>query len=196
MVTRDKRIDAYIQKAPAFAKPILTQLRAVVHAACPDVVETVKWRNPSFEYKGLLCGMAAFKQHCTFGFWKHELVVGKRNDEAWGGFGRITDAKALPSKSVLNGYVKKAMQLNEDGVKVERKRVSKPMPKMHPQMQKALGANARVKEQFAGFTPGKQREYIDWIAEAKTDDTRERRLAQAVEWIAEGKPRNWKYMNC
>jgi hypothetical protein len=198
MVTRDKRIDAYIASAADFAKPILVQLRAAVHAGCPDVVETMKWSNPSFEHDGILCGMAAFKQHCTFGFWKHELVVGKaRDDGAWGTFGRITDAKDLPSKSALARLVKKAAQLNEEGVKVARpKRAAKPPAPMHPEFQRALAANSKAKAQFAAFSPSKQREYLEWIAEAKAEATRQRRLDDAITWIAQGKPRNWKYMNC
>lgn len=199
MVTRDKRIDAYIEKAPEFAKPVLVALREAVHASCPDVVETIKWRNPSFDYKGLLCGMAAFKQHCTFGFWKHAQVVGEseKGNEAWGSFGRMTSVKDLPSKAALAKLIKKAMRLNDDGVPVQRTKTGpKPAPTMPPALKKALAGNAAAREQWAAFTPGKQREYMEWIGEAKTDATRERRLGQALEWIAEGKPRNWKYMNC
>jgi uncharacterized protein YdeI (YjbR/CyaY-like superfamily) len=199
MVTRDQRIDAYIEKAADFARPILIELRARVHAACPDVVETVKWRNPSFDYKGLLCGMAAFKQHCTFGFWKHALVVGKsdKDDEAWGSFGRLTSIRDLPSKTAMTRLIKKAMQLNVDGTRLPRaKAAPKPKVPMHPALKKALAANKKVREQFAAMSPSCQREYLTWIAEAKGEATRERRLRDAIAWIAAGKPRNWKYMNC
>lgn len=199
MVTRDKRIDAYIEKAPDFAKPVLTALRAAIHASCPDVVETMKWRNPSFEHHGLLCGMAAFKKHCTFGFWKHTLVVGDtdKGKEAWGSFGRMSSIADLPPKSTLARLIKKAMRLNEDGIKAPRdKTAPRPLPKMPPVLTKALAANAAARQQWSAFTPGKQREYMEWIGEAKTDATRARRLEQAMEWIAEGKPRNWKYMKC
>ena len=136
MGTRDPRIDAYIEKAAPFARPVLTHLRAVVNAACPDVVETMKWGHPSFEYEGILCGMASFKAHCAFGFWKHDLVVDgdTKAKEAMGSFGRLTSVDDLPSKAVLARYVKKAMKLNEDGVKVVRKKtVPKTPPKMHPE---------------------------------------------------------------
>ncbi|MFO1077232.1 MAG: YdeI/OmpD-associated family protein [Planctomycetota bacterium] len=199
MVTRDKRIDAYIEKAPDFAKPVLTAIRAAVHAACPDVVETIKWRNPSFEHHGLLCGMAAFKQHCTFGFWKHTLVCGDsdKGREAWGSFGRLLSVKDLPPKTAMAKLVKKAMKLNEEGVKVEKpKHTPKPKPAMPPALKKALAGNALARKQWAAFTPGKQREYMEWIGEAKSDATRQRRLDDAIAWIAEGKPRNWKYMKC
>lgn len=199
MVTRDPRIDAYIDKSADFARPILTALRAMIHAACPEVVETIKWRQPSFEFHGLLCGMAAFQKHCTFGFWKHDLVVGKTDKaaEAWGSFGRLTSTKDLPSKAAMTKWIKKAMQLNDDGVKVTRRKASaKPAVAMHPDLKRALSANPRAKQQFAAFSPSQQREYLTWIAEAKADATRARRLADAIAWIAEGKQRNWKYMNC
>jgi hypothetical protein len=199
MVTHDPRIDAYIAKAPEFAQPVLTAIRAAVHAACPEVVETVKWRNPAFEFHGLLCGMAAFQKHCTFGFWKHTLVCGdtERGKEAWGSFGRMTSTADLPAKAVFARLIRKAVQLNVDGVKVEKpKHPRKPLPKMPPALQKALAGNARARAQWGAFMPGKQREYMEWIGEAKTEATRERRLGQALEWITEGKARNWKYMNC
>jgi hypothetical protein len=194
MVTRDRRIDAYIDNAADFARPILIRLRSVVHSACPEVVETLKWRMPSFEYKGLLCGMAAFQQHCTFGFWKHELVVGKGERAAMGSFGRITSLEDLPSKSELTRMVKKAMQLNDDGVKVVREKRAPKAIAMHPALKKALAGNAKARTNFAAFSPSQKREYLEWIAEAKGDDTRQRRLADAVAWIAQGKPRNWKYV--
>lgn len=200
MVTRDKRIDAYIETSPAYARPILAHLRAVVHAACPSVVETIKWSSPSFEYEGILCGMAAFKAHCAFGFWKHELVIdgasGKER-EAMGSFGRLTSIADLPSKAVLTRYVKKAMKLNEDGVKAPRTKTRpKPAIPVHPALTAALAKNKRALATFDAFSPSQRREYVEWVGEAKGEDTRERRIQSAIEWMAEGKPRNWKYMNC
>ncbi len=133
MGTRDPRVDAYVESAADFAKPILEHLRAVVHAACPDAVETIKWGHPQFEYKGPFCGMAAFKAHAAFGFWKHALVVPEddgRSKEAMGGFGRLTTVKDLPPKSKLVAYVKKAMELNDKGIKVVRSKTGpkKPVP--------------------------------------------------------------------
>ncbi|MCA8976351.1 MAG: YdeI/OmpD-associated family protein [Planctomycetes bacterium] len=199
MVTRDPRIDAYIENAPDFARPVLETLRAWVHAACPDVVETMKWRNPSFDYGGLLCGFAAFKRHCTFGFWKHTLVCGDTDQgkEAWGSFGRITSPRDLPSKTAMIKLIKKAMQLNVDGVKVQKpKRAPRPRPQMPAALAQALAADATARAQWTAFSPSRQREYMEWIGEAKTDATRARRLDQAMQWIAAGKPRNWKYMKC
>jgi uncharacterized protein YdeI (YjbR/CyaY-like superfamily) len=200
MGARDPRIDAYIKKSAEFSRPIMEHLRDIVHEACPDVVETLKWSAPAFEYKGILCGMASFKAHCAFGFWKHDLIVegatGKERD-AMGSFGRLTKISDLPSKAVLKRYVKKAVKLNEDGVKVVR---SKTRPKtavpLHPTFKAALARNAKAKAVFDAFSPSAKREYIEWIGGAKGEDTRERRLAQAMEWIAEGKQRNWKYMKC
>ncbi|MBK7643936.1 MAG: YdeI/OmpD-associated family protein [Planctomycetes bacterium] len=199
MVTRDKRIDAYIQKSAGFARPILEKLRAAVHSACPEVEETVKWGHPCFQYKGMLCNMAAFKQHCSFGFWKHALVVGKDNegDEAWGSFGRLTTPKDLPPAAEMKRLVKKAMKLNDEGVKVVRNKTATKKPvAMHPAFQKALAANKKARATFENFSPSHQREYMEWISDAKAEETRERRLKQALEWLAEGKSRNWKYEKC
>ena len=198
MGSHDPRIDAYIAKAPDFAKPILTEIRRVVHDACPEVEETMKWSSPTFMYKGMLCGMAAFKQHCALGFWKGRLVIGQdgRNaDEAMGQFGRITKLSDLPSKRVLMGYVKQAMRLNEEGITVPRARKgSKPPLRVPAELKRALEKNRKARETFEGFSPSNKRDYAEWIAEAKGEETRHRRLAQAIEWMAQGKPRNWKYM--
>jgi len=193
---RDKRVDDLIRKAPEFARPILAELRKRVHEACPEAVETIKWRNASFEYHGMLCGMAAFKQHCAFGFWKHDLVVGSdpKAQDAMGSFGKLTKVSDLPAKSKFSALVKKAMKLNEEGVKTVRPKHAKKPVSMHPELATALGKSGKARATFNAFSPSQQREYLEWIADAKQDATRTRRVAQAVEWMADGKPRNWKYM--
>jgi uncharacterized protein YdeI (YjbR/CyaY-like superfamily) len=168
----------------------------VVHGACPDVEETLKWGHPSFDYHGILCGMAAFKQHATFGFWKGKLIVdtsGRDLDAAMGQFGRLTSVDDLPAKRVLAGYVKKAMALNEAGV--QPKRVVRPRAPLRvpAPFAAALARNARARATFEGFSPSCRREYLEWIVEAKRDETRARRIATSIEWLAEGKKRNWKY---
>ncbi len=196
MGTKDPRIDAYIAKSADFVKPILTHLREVVHAACPEVEEKMKWSAPHFDYKGeMMCGMAAFKEHCRFGFWKGSLIPGvpAMSDLAEGPMGRITSVKDLPAKAVLTGYIKQAMKLNDAGVKVSmRGPPKKPLP-TPPDLSRALKANKAAKTAFEAFSPSARREYIEWITEAKTDETRARRLETATGWIAEGKTRNWKY---
>lgn len=199
MGTRDPRVDAYIAKSADFAQPILEHVREVVHQACPDVVETMKWSMPAFEYQGLLCTMASFKQHASFGFWKHALVVGEDLGEGkgMGSFGKLTTVKDLPNKRTLTSYVKRAMKLNAEGVKTPReKNRTKPAGEMHPDFAKALAKKKKAKAFFDGLAPGQQREYMNWITEAKRDATRETRIAQAVEWLGEGKKRHWKYENC
>jgi len=199
--TRDPRIDAYIAKSADFAKPIFTHLREVIHDACPEVEETMKWSTPHFVYKGMLAGMASFKAHCAFGFWKGSLILDQRGDPAEksaGQFGRITKLSDLPSKRILAGYIKQAMKLNENGVKAPARMKTKasttPRTTVVPaDLSAALKRNAGAREAFERFSPSHRREYIEWITEAKTDATRQRRLAQAVEWMAEGKSRNWKY---
>ena len=196
MGARDPRVDAYIAKSADFAKPVLEHIRAVVHEACPEVEETMKWSVPHFDYKGMMCGMAAFKQHCTFGFWKGSLVLGgdKKDVDGMGQFGRLQKVSDLPSKKVLEGYVRKAMQLNEEGVRPERAaRSKKPELPVPDYMRAALRRNRKAQSAFDAFSPSHRREYIEWITEAKSEATRERRLETALEWMSEGKPRNWKY---
>jgi hypothetical protein len=196
MPTKDKRVDAYIAAAPDFAKPILVHIRAVVHEGCPEIEETIKWGFPNFEHKGILCNMAAFKAHVSLGFWKHKLVMGTaRPEDGMGSLGRLTAMSDLPSRRQLVALVKKAAELNEQGIKpVRPKKAPKaPLP-TPPALAAALAKNKKARAAFDAFPPGHRREYIQWIVEAKTDATRDRRIAQAVEWMAEGKARNWKYM--
>jgi uncharacterized protein YdeI (YjbR/CyaY-like superfamily) len=201
MGTQDPRVDAYILKAAPFAQPILRHLRAVVHAAAPGIEETMKWGMPHFVQAGIVCSMAAFKQHCTFGFWKHALIVrkgGERGRDAMGSFGRITSLSDLPSRTILSGYVREAVRLNEAGVALPKSTAPK-HPKTHPMpevLRAALARSPRARAVFERFTPSQRYEYVEWIAEAKREDTRERRLATALEWIAEGKTRHWKYQKC
>jgi hypothetical protein len=196
MATKDPRIDAYIEKAAPFARPILRHLRKVVHAGCPDVVETLKWRTPSFEHKGILCGMAAFKQHCVFGFWKDSLVTGREGATGpMSQFGRLTALSDLPSEKVLLGYVRKAVALNEEGVPPPWRRKAKPKPALTvpAYFLVALRKNKKALATFEGFSASHRREYVEWVTEAKGEETRQRRLGTAVAWMAEGKGRNWKY---
>jgi uncharacterized protein YdeI (YjbR/CyaY-like superfamily) len=196
MGKRDPRVDAYIAKAADFAKPILTELREIVHAACPDCEEAIKWSSPSFMYKGMLCGMSAFKEHAMFGFWKGPLVVeAQTGDNQYRVFDRLTKLSDLPSKKVLTGYIKKAMVLNDAGVTIKKAPKAPPKPIVVPtDLAAALAKNKKAKAAFDGFPPSHQREYLEWITEAKRVETRTRRLQTAIAQMAEGKPRNWKYM--
>lgn len=196
MGRKDPRIDAYIAKSADFAKPILNEIRARVHEACPDVEETMKWSSPHFDYKGMMCGMASFKGHCAFGFWKPSLILdGSGNSEAMGQFGRLTKLSDLPPKRVMREYIHKAMALNESGITVKRepKSPKKAIP-VPAYFSAAVKKNKKAQATFEGFSPSHRREYLEWITEAKSEDTRRRRLDQAIQWLAEGKPRNWKYM--
>jgi uncharacterized protein YdeI (YjbR/CyaY-like superfamily) len=196
MGTRDARIDAYIEKAQPFARPILTHIRKVVHAGCPDVVETIKWGMPHFDYKGIMCGMAAFKEHCAFGFWKASLLgmSGPESRDAMGQFGCVKSIKDLPSQKELIGLVKAAAKLNDEGITVKReKKVPKPALAPPPALTAALKKNKKAQAAFDALSPGHRREYVEWIAEAKQEATRERRIATTLEWLSEGKTRNWKY---
>lgn len=195
----DPRIDAYIDRQAEFAKPILKALREAVHAACPEGEEGMKWSSPHFLYKGqLLAGMAAFKQHATFGFWKGSLVVGNGQEQmsGMGQFGRLTSVDDLPPRKELEALVRKAMQLTDEGVKAPRDKHKKPPFTVPQDLRAAIDAVPAARTTFDNFPPSCQREYVEWVTEAKRDETRAKRLAQTVEWLAEGKKRNWKYENC
>ncbi len=200
MPNTDSRVDAYIAKSADFAKPILVHLRKLVHETCPKATETVKWGMPSFEHKGILCGMAAFKDHATFGFWKHSLLgLGSRKDlGAMGSFGKMTSIKDLPSDATVKRLLKEAMRLNDEGIKVDRPKPSKEKKDLVvPQiLLDALAKNEKAAETFNTFSYSKKKDYVEWIKEAKTDATRDKRLATTIEWLAEGKARMWKYEKC
>lgn len=199
MGSREPRIDEYLEKAAPFARPILRRLRKLVHAACPDVEEAMKWSFPHFLYQGkILCSMAAFKEHCSFGFWDGAAVVGQSGvKEAMGSFGRITAPGDLPSDAALTAYIKKAMALRDAGVKPAREKKPKKAELPTPEdFAKALRRNKQAKATFEQLSPSHRREYLEWITEAKREETRLRRIAQSLEWLAEGKNRNWKYENC
>lgn len=199
MGTTDPRVDAYMARSAPFARPILSYIRKAVHAGCPDVEETMKWSFPHFVYKGVLCSMASFKAHCGFGFWKSSLLEndggGAKSSEAMGQFGKITSVDDLPSSRQLVSLVRKAAALNDQGVKAPRrtKGVPKPPPTAPADFMKALRANRQALAAFTACSPSHKREYIEWIREAKSDETRQRRMATALEWLSEGKSRNWKY---
>lgn len=197
MGARDPRVDAYVAKAAPFARPILEHLREVVHGACPDVEETIRWGFPHFDAEGLLCSMAAFKAHCAFGFHKAALLFdgAPAKDGAMGHFGRIAALSDLPPKRELVRLVRAARKLNEEGAAAPATKAGKPKPPVEvpADLTAALRRNAKARAAFDGFPPSHRREYVEWIVEAKKDETRQRRIAQAVEWLAEGKSRNWKY---
>lgn len=193
MAARDPRIDAYIAKAAPFARPILEELRAAVHAACPEVVETIKWSMPFFDYQGPLCFMGAFKAHCGFGFWKGAEVVPEPSSEGMGQLGRITAQADLPPRKTLVALIKKAVLLKETSPQTPRPRKPARAVVVPEVLAAALRDHDAARAIFESFSPSKQREYTEWISEARTETTRDRRLAQAIDLLADGKPRHWKY---
>lgn len=194
---RDERIDRYIESVAPFAQPILRHLRAQVHAACPEVEETMKWSRPSFVYRGkILAGMSAFKAHATFGFWQGEAAAGQSGEGAMGQFGRLTSLADLPDDATLATMTKAAMALIEAGAKRPTKHAPRPAIEMPADFRAAIDAIAAAAATFDGFPPSKRYDYLEWVTEAKRPETRAKRIAQSVEWLAEGKPRHWKYLNC
>jgi uncharacterized protein YdeI (YjbR/CyaY-like superfamily) len=203
------RVDAYIEKAQPFAQPILEHLRKLMHKGCPDVEEAIKWSMPFFVYKGaILANMAAFKEHCSFGMWGKEIAgilkeAGAVREEGMGTLGRITSVKDLPAEKQMLGWIRQAAGFVDDGTYTSpmagRNKVvkaAKAAPAVTPEFAAALKKNKKATAVFEAFSPSCKREYVEWIAEAKREETRDKRIAQAVEWIAEGKQRNWKYQNC
>lgn len=201
---RDPRIDAFIARAAPFARPILEHVRALVHRASPEIEETLKWSMPAYTYRGaIVCITGAFKAHCSFIFWHAEMrkIAGRdsgKADDAMGVFGRIESLADLPSEAKLLRYLKTALQLVETGVPARSasRGKPKPAPAMPADLKSALKKNAKADATFAKFSPSHRREYIEWINEAKRDETRQKRLATTIEWLAAGKPRNWKYAKC
>ena len=204
--TLDPRVDAYIEKAAPFAQPVLAHLRKLMHQACPRATESIKWGMPFFVQQDIvLAHMAAFKQHCAFGFWGPQMKkvlkrTGLHSSEAMGVLGRITSLKDLPDEKTLLAYMHQAGELVTSGERtksIERPKKAAPRPVRVPaELTAALTKNKAAGKVFAAFPPGHRREYADWIAEAKRPETKQKRVAQAVTWIAQGKSRNWKYQNC
>jgi len=197
---RYERIGDYINKSTDFAKPILQHLRELVHSACPQVEETMKWSFPHFDYKGMMCSMASFKQHCAFGFWKASLMsdsakILARGSEAMGQLGQIKSLADLPPKDVLIAYVKEAARLNDENVKLPARPKSDAKKDLvvPDALADALKENREASETFENFSYSNKKEYIHWITEAKSEETRNKRLATAIEWMNEGKSKNWKY---
>jgi uncharacterized protein YdeI (YjbR/CyaY-like superfamily) len=200
------KVDAYIAKSQPFAQTILSHIRELAHKACPDVEETIKWSMPFFELRGVVLGhMAAFKQHCAVGFWGPEMHAILREDgllseNGMGSLGKVTSLKELPSDKKLLNYYRQAAGFVASGQRTKSiariKKPPKPAPEVPAELSAALKKNKAAAKMFAGLSPSCQREYVDWIVEAKRPETKEKRVAQSVEWIAEGKQRNWKYQNC
>lgn len=202
MGARFVEVDAYIVRAAPFARPILKRLRKLFHQGCPQIDEKIKWGFPSFEYKGLLGGFAAFKQHVDFGFWKGKLLkdrtgyFAKRKTDSMLGM-KLRDISELPPDKVLLDLIRQAAKLNEKGIKLPpRKKKPKTALSIPPDFATAIRKNKKALATFDAFSYSCRREYIEWIAEAKREETRNRRIEQAIDWMAQGKPRNWKYRNC
>ena len=201
---KDPRVDAYIARSADFAKPILNRLRAIVHQTFPDVEETIKWGFPFFLHHGILGGMSAFKQHCAFILWKGsslpdpEGIFDKEREEGMGHLGRITDVSQLPTQKIFKAYLMEVAKRNE----ADRQSPKRSMPKskgkkelkIPDELSQALKKNKKAAKAFEAFSPSNKKEYADWIVEAKAESTRSSRLKTAMEWIEEGKPRNWTYM--
>ncbi len=197
-------VDAYIAKAAPFAQPILNHLRELIHTAAPGVTEQIKWSRPFFVYQGVILGnISAFKHHCSFGLWGREIAAtlaadGTSSNEGMGSFGKLTSIDDLPSRAKLLGYIREAAHAIASGQRTvawtrPRSSVAKPEAEVPEALTAALAANPAAAKAFAALTPSCRREYCAWIAEAKRPETRDRRVATALPWIAEGKNRNWQY---
>jgi len=198
-LSREPRIDAYIANAPPFARPILEKVRDRVHDVVPDVEEAMKWSAPGFTLDGkILLIMASFKAHAALNFWRgQEISDGSPKVGAMGQFGRLTSVEDLPPDAELDALIREAAELSKKAPTPRKsKHEPKPAPELQPQFAAALAKTPKAKAVLDGFPPSAQREYFEWIAEAKQDATRQKRIATAVEWLTEGKRRHWKYQNC
>lgn len=198
MPVKDARVDAFIAQSAPFAQPILKHLRKLVHSTCPEVTETIKWGMPFFDYKGPFCHMAAFKAHCAFGFWKTKILQdpkGILSRESMGSLGKITSLDDLPADKVLSQYILAAKKLNDEKVPkpLNRMMAVKKALDIPDYFQKALQKNKKAAKVFEDFPYSHKKEYLEWITEAKTELTRQKRMATTLEWLVEGKSRNWKY---
>jgi uncharacterized protein YdeI (YjbR/CyaY-like superfamily) len=199
MSLSDPRIDTYINKAAPFAQPILRYIRRLVHKACPEVEETLKWGFPHFDYKGIMVGTAAFKSHCALVFYKGSLIPGleevKAGEDAMGQLGRITAISELPDDEILLGYLREAKRLNDENIKISQTpKDQKIKDLIVPEcLNEALKDNPLAAETWDKFAYSHRKEYVNWINEAKTEATRDNRLATTIEWLAEGKTQNWRY---
>lgn len=196
-VVKDPRIDAYIAKQTPASQKVLTHLRKLIHRTCPKVEETIKWGAPAFNYYGPFINMAGFKQHSALVFFKAELMqehqsFSAKQKEAMGHLGRITDLGVLPPDETLKAYIQEAMVLNETGTPLPPRKKAAPVetPK---DLLNALRQNKKALSVYDAFSPSHRKAYVEWIEEAKQESTRNKRIEQAVEWMAEGKGRNWKY---
>lgn len=206
MGTIDPRVDAYIARSADFAKPILTHLRELIHDNCPSVEETMKWSFPHFTYKApadrsprILCSMASFKQHCAFGFWYTDnMTANQQAAPAMGQYGRITSLADLPKDRALIQQIKEAIKVHDSGVKPRS--AARPPEKKELEipdyLTAALKKNNKALATFEQFNYSNKKDYVEWITEAKTEETRKKRLDTAIEWMSEGKVRNWKYIKC
>ncbi len=200
----NKEVDEYIARAPEFAQPILKHLRELVHKGCPEAEEALKWSTPAFLYhKKILFSMAGFKAHCRFIFWRPEIakMFGKRggeSDDDGAIVGKITQLSDLPSDKEMLSYIREARRLADDGPRATMRKKTAPKPEIEPpaEFAAALAKNKAAALTFQNFSPSHRREYIEWIIDAKRPETRDKRIETALGWLADGKPRNWKYMNC
>ena len=197
MPSTDSRIDDYIAGAGEFARPILSRVRKLIHEVCPSVTETMKWGSPFYEHHGVLVGTPAFKKHCALIFWKDKLIfkdVPTENNPSKR-LRKLTSIEELPDDTTLIRYIEKSIELNEAGVKepVRSKPNSKKRLVVPKYLQDALNKSKRTLAAFENLSPSCKREYVEWLVDAKREETRAKRLATAVKWIAEGKNRNWKY---
>jgi len=195
----DPRIDAYIAKAAPFARPILEKARTRLHAVLPEAEETLKWSMPAYTLNGkIVLITAAFKAHMALNFWRgQELRGDQANADAMGQFGKIRSLDDLPSDPELDGLIREAAALAQTAPAPRKaKHAPKPPPELHPEFAAALAKAPKAKATLDGFSPSAQRDYLDWISEAKQEATRQKRIADAVQWLSEGKKRHWKYENC
>lgn len=196
MGEKSPEVTAYIAKSAPFAKPIFERLRRLFHAACPAIEEKLKWGCPSFEYKGMVGGFAGFKEHAAFGFWRQDVLPDPEGlFKSRGAFGsKLTGVSELPSDEIILQYIRRAVEMNEKGAPARFKAKPKPPLKVPSYFLAAVRRNPKALATYQAFPPSQKREYVEWVVDAKQEETRTKRLETAVAWMAQGKVRNWKYV--
>jgi len=201
MPKRLKEVDQYIADSPEFARPILKTIRRLIHKACPQIQESIKWSSPCFEYHGIVASMAAFKKHVRLAFWKGQHVKGSEElceEMTRTGMSamKLHSMEDLPDHDALSAFMTSAAALNEPGdkpVTARKQAARRSKPKLPDDLLARLKKHKKARATFDGFSPSHQREYVEWITEAKRAATRQRRIDTTIEWLTEGKTRNWKY---
>lgn len=193
-----ENITAYIEKATPEFKEVMIALRSVLNNPNFDIKEDWKWGAPNFNNEGMICWLAHFRNHVGMNFFKGTLIKDKYNlfthyrEEKGNRQLKFSDINQIIPEQI-EYYIEEAIKLNQENIKVVKKEIDTSLPL---DLETELNNNPKAKMFFESLAPSYKRDYIEWIEEAKREATRTKRLATTMEWLSEGKKKNWKYENC